>query len=285
MMISVCIRHEVRGTAVHSKSEMVMTQRSYGWKNKNLTAASIGLCFCLFLSLVGCGDSETARETPVDAESIIPKADPIESSPGELVMPEGFSDQAASSEETTSGGTSAVGSVGLEMPNVSGGNFESQEKPSESRSSSIRYESWDMIRQEVLSSKKITVVDLWSLACEPCLKEFPGLVQLHRDYPEQINCVSVNLDFDGRKTRPPESYEAEVEAFLQSVQAGKLTSYICSTASDDVFIEEKIPSIPVVMVFNSQGEMVKKFVDAGETVGFSYAKSVRPVVIEMLEQK
>ena len=49
-------------------------------------------------------------------------------------------------------------------------------------------------------------------------------------------------------TRPPESYEAEVVKFLQSVNASGIRSYVCTTASDDVFLEAKLLSIPVVMI-------------------------------------
>ena len=35
-------------------------------------------------------------------------------------------------------------------------------------------------------------------------KEFRGLVQLKKDFQDEILCFSVNLDFDGGKTRPPD---------------------------------------------------------------------------------
>lgn len=277
----------MRCPVIHSLSEMVMTERLDITKSWSRFAGCICVGCCALLSIVGCGDSgsnNVTQEVSADAPAVKPETDPTENSPGELVMPEGLDKQTAGADQNSSG-ASAVSDVGLEMPNLSSDDLESKERSSQPLGESLRYGSWDEIQQEILRGEKITVVDLWSLACEPCLKEFPGLVQLHRDYSEQINCVSVNLDFDGRKTRPPESYESEVVAFLQSVQAEKLTSYICSTSSDDVFIEEKIPSIPVVMVFNAQGKLVKRFIDAGETVGFSYAESVRPAVIELLEKK
>ena len=75
------------------------------------------------------------------------------------------------------------------------------------QSAPVQYGTWQEIEKFVTSTGKITVVDLWSLSCEPCLKEFPGLVRLHQEHGETITCVGVDLDYVGRKTRPPEYYE------------------------------------------------------------------------------
>src|SRR5262245_28075679 len=42
---------------------------------------------------------------------------------------------------------------------------------------------------------KVVVVDFWATFCAPCKKEFPNLVQLHKQYgPEKIVCMSVTVD-------------------------------------------------------------------------------------------
>lgn len=237
--------------------------------------------FSLLLVFVasGCSSEESSEGNELaalPANADVPPADPTEESPGSMVMPENPTPTRSESEST-----SQV-SGGLEMP-------DSPEKESElgvssgsDKPISLGYADWSSIRDTVSQTGKFTVVDLWSLACEPCLKEFPGLVQLQKDFQDEILCFSVNLDFDGRKTRPPESYEAEVVKFLQSVNASGIRSYVCTTASDDVFLEAKLLSIPVVMIFNSSGELVKQFVDGGETAGFSYAKDVKPALTELL---
>ena len=108
-------------------------------------------------------------------------------------------------------------------------------------------------------------------------------MKLHAEMPEQVTCIAVNLDFDGRKTRPPESYEEEILAFLESVNGTGFASYVCTTASDDVFVEAKLPSIPVVMIFDKNGELATSFVDGGETAGFSYEKDIIPAVRGMIQ--
>ena len=239
------------------------------------------LAFSLLLVFVasGCSSEESGESNKLaalSAEADVSVTDPTAESPGSMVMPE---DPTPIRSEPES--NSQV-SGGLEMP-------DSQKQGSEQGVSSgsdnriaIGYADWSSIRDTASQTGKFTVVDLWSLACEPCLKEFPGLVQLQKDFRDEILCFSVNLDFDGRKTRPPESYEAEVVNFLQSVKASGIRSYVCTTPSDDVFLEEKLLSIPVVMIFNSSGELVKQFVDGGETAGFTYAKDVKPALAKLL---
>ncbi len=129
--------------------------------------------------------------------------------------------------------------------------------------SKVKYGTWEEIQAVAKTSGRITVVDLWSLACEPCLKEFPGLVRLHETLGSSVQCIAVDLDFDGRKTRPPEHYEERVIAFLSSVRATGFPTYISRTPSDDVYAATKLASIPAVLIYNADGEVVKVFVDAG----------------------
>ena len=152
-----------------------------------------------------------------------------------------------------------------------------------STSPAIQYGSWEEIEALARSTGRVTVVDLWSLACEPCLKEFPGLVRLHQTKGTQVQCIAVDLDYDGRKSRPPEHYEADVLDFLRSVGADGFPTYISSTPSDDVFAANQLASIPAVMVFDADGEIATVFVDAGESAGFTYEKNIVPLVTQLIE--
>lgn len=142
---------------------------------------------------------------------------------------------------------------------------------------------WEEILAKAKSSGKPTVVDVWSLACEPCMKEFPGLVALHKQYGEALACISVNVDFDGRRTHPPEGYSTNVKRFL-SFNDAQFDNYICSTANDLVFEALDIPSIPAVLLLDSEGNEVARFVDVGETRGFTYEKNIAPAVADLLNQ-
>lgn len=237
-----------------------------------------GIVLVLAVGSLGCGrDSADSTAVPPPSPSSVgvdaPEQSPAESSaPGEIVLPDG--DIPASppvDAPSTSGGIEMPKDV--VVPNAS----QSTAAPA------IQYETWKEIESVARSSGRVTVVDLWSLACDPCLKEFPGLVRLHQTMGDKVQCIAVDLDFDGRKSRPPEYYEQQVVEFLSSVDAEGFPMYICSTPSDDVFATAKIASIPTVFVFTADGEVAKVFVDAGETAGFSYEKDIVPLVTKLVE--
>ncbi|WP_153558924.1 TlpA family protein disulfide reductase [Roseimaritima sediminicola] len=140
---------------------------------------------------------------------------------------------------------------------------------------------FDEIQQRIAELDRPAVVDYWSLACQPCMDEFPGLVRLHREHGERVACVAVDVDFDGRKSKPPESYKEAVSEFLTE-QAAEFPNYLSTTPSDEVFAALEIISIPSVFVYNADGTVAKKFVDAGDTAGFTYEDDVIPYVKEML---
>lgn len=148
----------------------------------------------------------------------------------------------------------------------------------------LRFATFAEIQQYIDDLEKPAIVDFWSLACPPCIDEFPGLVNLQRQYGDRIVCISVDVDYDGRKTKPPESYKEEVEAFLTEQEA-TFTNFLCTTPSDDVFTELGIDSIPSVLVYGADGELVKQFVDAGDTLGFGYQRDVEPFVSQWLGQQ
>ncbi len=245
-------------------------------------ATAFGLLFSpllMLLLVIGCGRGDSTTTSVVDppapaslenASGSSPEADRvdppggIELPPGEIPPPEPPG--------------SPEGGRGLEMPKDSSGAGQGG-TPAEPQ---ILYASWDQIQATARSSGKLTVVDLWSLSCEPCLKEFPGLVQINRQMGASVHCVAVNLDFDGRKSRPPQHYADRVSAFLSSVGAADFETYISSTPSDDIFATMQIASLPAVIVYGSDGAIVKAFVDSGDTAGFTYAEDVSPLVADLI---
>lgn len=236
-----------------------------------------GCCVSLLcVSLVGCGgsdDPDPSVVTPPDPVGESSAASESEA-PGTIELPSVEIPQPG--EEPAS-----VPAGGIELPpDVEIPETDAAAPAAEPQ---VLYASWDAIQSEVTSTGKVTVVDLWSLACEPCLKEFPGLVQLHRDHGGKVQCVAVDLDYDGRKTRPPSYYEDRVLAFLKSLGADGFPTYISETPSDDVFAATNLVSIPAVLVYDKTGQMVKAFVDAGPEAGFNYHDDVTPFVVQLAQ--
>ncbi|KAA5542555.1 TlpA family protein disulfide reductase [Roseiconus nitratireducens] len=257
------------------------------------------------LAITGCGGSADTDQVPPETGSRVepssepggaaaapaPSSSPVtendnqptSTSPsGGLQLPE-TELPADAPEDPSGGGPAKAGGGGIEMPDVAPPQSQSNAPPATDSGSGetggqdvrAQFASWKEIEQRVQGTGKITVVDLWSTVCEPCIKEFPHLVELHRDMPERIVCIGVDVDYDGRKSRPPETYADKVNAFLTAVDAD-FQNFICQTASEDVFAELDLPSIPAVLIYDAQGTLVKRFIDSGETLGFTYEKDVIP---------
>jgi thiol-disulfide isomerase/thioredoxin len=96
---------------------------------------------------------------------------------------------------------------GLEMPKVNQGAATGEVK--------IQYASWEDVQALAKSTGKVTVVDVWSTSCLPCIKELPGLVELHKSLGDQVQCITMDVDYDGRKSKPAKSYESDVVEILR----------------------------------------------------------------------
>ena len=56
----------------------------------------------------------------------------------------------------------------------------------------VEIKSWEDTQALIASHKgKVVIVDLWSTSCEPCMREFPNLVALHKKFgTDKIACIS-----------------------------------------------------------------------------------------------
>ncbi|HEX4130787.1 MAG TPA: TlpA disulfide reductase family protein [Pirellulales bacterium] len=110
---------------------------------------------------------------------------------------------------------------------------------------------------------KVVVVDAWSTSCEPCMKEFPHLVELSREHPK-VACISVSLDYEG--VGKPEEQRAKVLGFLESQQA-RFENILAAEDSDTMLKKLGVASIPAVFVYDATGKLAKTF----DRPGFTYA--------------
>lgn len=122
---------------------------------------------------------------------------------------------------------------------------------------------------------KVVVVDTWSTSCEPCMKEFPGLVALHKKHGTKVACISISCDYEGVKT--PEQVAPPVLKFLQQQQA-TFQNFLSKDDSDKVFARFKIPSIPAVFIYGKDGKLAESI-----NRDFNYEKDVVPVVEKLLK--
>jgi thiol-disulfide isomerase/thioredoxin len=145
--------------------------------------------------------------------------------------------------------------------------------------------SWDEVQAMVADQKgKVVVVDLWSTWCVPCMREFPNLVKLQDRFPDQVACISVNLNYDGSADAPPESHRDNVLKFLTK-QKADFRNIICSDSDEKMYDTLDLGSIPAIYVYNEQGELHKRFDnDSGEygEEGFTYEQHVIPLVEQLI---
>ncbi|QDU09928.1 TlpA family protein disulfide reductase [Gimesia aquarii] len=147
--------------------------------------------------------------------------------------------------------------------------------------------SWGQLQEFIAKQKgKIVVVDLWSTWCEPCLREFPHLVELQKKYPEKIVCVSFNMNYDGSKNSPPESNREELMEFFTE-QKADIVNIISSTPDEELYESINLAAIPAAYVYSPDGKLKKRF--DNETLaygqeGFTYNKHIVPLIDEMLQK-
>ncbi|HUY90010.1 MAG TPA: redoxin domain-containing protein [Pirellulales bacterium] len=124
----------------------------------------------------------------------------------------------------------------------------------------VQYKSYEGVQELIESHQgKVVVMDCWSTWCEPCVKEFPGLVKLHEKYgADKVACISVCFDYEGLKKEQPEDYEEPVLKFLREQHAA-FDNVIANEPSDELYGKFGFPSVPAVFVYDRQGKLAKQF--------------------------
>ena len=146
---------------------------------------------------------------------------------------------------------------------------------------------WERVMHEVASHKgKVVVLDLWSTSCLPCMKEYPKLVAMQKQYPKDVVCLALNLDYAGIKSKPPEYYRPRIERFLTAVKPS-FKNFLCTTEANEFFDSIKLGSIPAVLVFGTDGKLAQRFDDKmlepGEEEPFSYEQDINPFVKKLVK--
>ncbi len=148
--------------------------------------------------------------------------------------------------------------------------------------------SFDQLQQKIASFKdRVVVVDAWSTSCLPCMKEFPHLVELARRWPEDVVCISVNLDFAGLPNTKPSDYSEGVLKFLKSKAANppNLVNLISTDVDEQMYAKFEIESIPSIFVYDRTGALAGKLtVDTAGADGLTYAGDVVPLVEKLIEK-
>jgi thiol-disulfide isomerase/thioredoxin len=151
----------------------------------------------------------------------------------------------------------------------------------------IRLASWEEVEQLVASQNgKVVVLDVWSTWCVPCLREFPGLVALHDKHGDRVACMSLNCNFTGAAGETPEDSREEIAAFLQK-QKATFENVISTTPDEQLYEVLGAAAVPVVRVYDKQGQLRKQFVNDDNEYGdegFTYEQHIEPLVAELMNE-
>ncbi|HEV3416840.1 MAG TPA: TlpA disulfide reductase family protein [Pirellulales bacterium] len=130
---------------------------------------------------------------------------------------------------------------------------------------------------------KVVVLDVWSTACPPCVKEFPDLVSLYRRIgAKRLACISLSLDYDG--AGKAEDAAPAVLAFLRK-QNARFDNVLASVEPEAILKQLEIPSIPAVFVFDRSGMLREKFTDGASSKGRPVYDRVEELVNQLLAEK
>jgi thiol-disulfide isomerase/thioredoxin len=160
---------------------------------------------------------------------------------------------------------------------VADGDAEAKSAPAAAGDVKLSILSYDDI-QQLIASKRGTVVvmDCWSTACPPCLKDFHNLVELHKQYgPEQLACISLSFDYEG--IGKPEDVRDGVLSFLRA-QGATFDNVMSNEESDALYRKFKLNAVPAIFVYDRAGKLRERFEDEG-----AYEK-VRPLVAQLVKE-
>ena len=129
---------------------------------------------------------------------------------------------------------------------------------------------------------KVVVMDLWSTSCPPCIRELPSFVELANEYPDDVSCISVAMDYAGFEDEPVESYRESVLKVLTKFNA-QTRNVLCSTDFNSV-LGPIVPhrSLPAVYVYDQTGELVGQFPDPADPAEFTYEADIVPLVAKLI---
>lgn len=212
-------------------------------------ASRLALCSSLLMLLSAC--SSPSRDTP-----------------------DGDSGQTA---QTTSNSTGKGGAGSDAAPGGSDGGSSTAAARSDIDAEIL---SWKEIEERLAShAGKVVVADIWSTSCVPCMRELPHLFELQKKYPDQLVAVTINIDYSGLPDDPPEACKKRaLDRFLRKKDAQGV-HYVSSTEDTTIYETLDVGSIPVVLVYDTNGKLLKKFGGTGE---LSYGDEVIPFVEKLL---
>lgn len=123
---------------------------------------------------------------------------------------------------------------------------------------------------------KVVVLDCWSTSCPPCVKEFPGLVELAARHGDRVQCLSLCFDYDG--IGAVDDLIPPVTAFLERVGADDVVNMLATEEADSLSEKLEIVSVPAIFIWKPDGTLAIRYDD-----DFAARELDRPFTYEDVE--
>jgi thiol-disulfide isomerase/thioredoxin len=128
---------------------------------------------------------------------------------------------------------------------------------------------------------KVVVVDVWGVNCVPCMREFPHLVEMHRQYAsEGLACFSVCIP---QSDKEPLKDKPKALEFLTR-QNATFANFLLENGWRVCNDRWNIENVPATFVFDREGRRVKKFNGTGPNDQYDMG-DVEKLVVELLRSK
>lgn len=98
---------------------------------------------------------------------------------------------------------------------------------------------------------KVVLLEFWATWCPPCRASIPGIERLHEKYKDKgVVVLAVSMDDGG--------WDA-VQSFVKE----QGIKYTVLKGNDDVAVKYQVRSIPMLMVVDKEGKIVKRYLGFG----------------------
>lgn len=130
---------------------------------------------------------------------------------------------------------------------------------------------------------KVVVIDIWSIHCEPCLRELPKLAELQDKYPDDVVCMSFNIDYGESDPDDAGTTEVRIHEWLEKLNLDVIN--LLST-EEDFYQYADFGAVPAIRIF-SDGKHVETISNDNRAAGeeFTYEDDVIPLIDELVKQK
>lgn len=98
--------------------------------------------------------------------------------------------------------------------------------------------------------EKVVLVNVWATWCAPCVEEFPEIVKLQRNYPDQLKVIFVSADFPAQREEAIQFLKKQNVDWTTYFKKGKDQEFIEAISS------KWTGALPFTKIIDQKGNVV-----------------------------